>query len=986
MSARVMNVFYGEDCLPYKDQDRSVHYPITGNSFLGASNVTEIHFYIDRIGSYTDTWVANSKLPNGKMGNEILESATDSELNEHYVVLKLSTFYTQAKGDLYVSLNGFQGGVEISEDDGVYSIVGIPTIQATGSVKIAIHYATPLANGDEIDLITLQGLLALVSEKIDIVDSILVIGNLFNFISSSQFTNLEVGQVFFSTETGDVYKKTAASPYFEIVNLNYVHKVSTTNIVYGTDNSGNPTTIPYSAADAGNGTIVMRGSGGNITVPLSPIASSNATSKSYVDTRDALKVDKSSSTEIVYGTDDTGNQTTYAIDSDLVGDGEVVRRESGTGTVVVGTPTAVNHATTKAYVDAKVSSAYIYKGSKTVSEINALNTSTLEIGWVYNVSDSGTITLGSIQVNIGDNIAWTGSAWDKLAGFIDLSGYVQKTQTIAGVSLVDDITQSELCNALGDKGLFDTSHNLIKNNVVSKAVHTIENEDFVTIVEKASDCNTQNKYADVQNGKAVTISYNGTNVHIISGNDISGYYDYYGAKTLFSGNLVGIIFADADKNVIFSSKNDDLIFPTIKNIDGNPYTHVIIKTPINTAYVYLSMDASSTILPLLKGSNGYKIKEEVITPIECNFFERKSINLMDQSKMTVGYYYSDLNKLLHPTSGAASKWLFTDMIKIPSGATKLKFSRNGIADNLAYTQFFDENGVPFSWSNPYPNSVIDVPDGARYIRFTIVFSDTYDPETNYGWQLEVGEIAHAYQSFIDEDENRVLKSDVIPDDLQGFSLVKGKKWVAVGDSITEHNYRAAKNYVDFVSEILGLTIVNLGVSGTGYRRGYNASTPNNFFSRFASIPADADIITFYGSGNDLGESPTMGDVTDTWDDSLGFSNSLCAFIKHTFDLLIAQYPLKKFGVITPIPWSGYNPASSNNMKTYSEKLVAICKLYGVPCLNLYEISGLRPWNSANNEYYFKADTSGNYEADGTHPNSKGHEFVSHIIADFINRM
>ncbi len=27
-----------------------------------------------------------------------------------------------------------------------------------------------------------------------------------------------------------------------------------------------------------------------------------------------------------------------------------------------------------------------------------------------------------------------------------------------------------------------------------------------------------------------------------------------------------------------------------------------------------------------------------------------------------------------------------------------------------------------------------------------------------------------------------------------------------------------------------------------------------------------------------------------------------------------------------------------------------------------------------------------HPVDGVHPNSKGHEFVSHIIADFINRM
>lgn len=157
---KIMNVFYGEDLLPYKDSERSVHYPIVGNSFLGASNTTEIHFYIDRIGDINDVWVANSKLPNGKLGNEILKGAYDEELDENYVILKLNTFYTQAKGDLYISLNAFIGGVVVEENDGIYSMSGTPTIQATGSVKIAINYATPLANGDELSQITLQQLLA----------------------------------------------------------------------------------------------------------------------------------------------------------------------------------------------------------------------------------------------------------------------------------------------------------------------------------------------------------------------------------------------------------------------------------------------------------------------------------------------------------------------------------------------------------------------------------------------------------------------------------------------------------------------------------------------------------------------------------------------------------------------------------------------------------------------------------------------------------
>ena len=65
MESKVLRVFYGNDCLPYKDSNRSVHFPIVGNAFQGANNSTEIRFYYERIGGDDTTWVAVTKLPNG---------------------------------------------------------------------------------------------------------------------------------------------------------------------------------------------------------------------------------------------------------------------------------------------------------------------------------------------------------------------------------------------------------------------------------------------------------------------------------------------------------------------------------------------------------------------------------------------------------------------------------------------------------------------------------------------------------------------------------------------------------------------------------------------------------------------------------------------------------------------------------------------------------------------------------------------------------
>ena len=81
-----------------------------------------------------------------------------------------------------------------------------------------------------------------------------------------------------------------------------------------------------------------------------------------------------------------------------------------TGAVTVQTPTESNNPATKAYVDSAVASVYKYKGS--VANQAALPSSNQATGDVYNVEDTG------------DNFAWDGSKWDKLAGTVDLSAYL----------------------------------------------------------------------------------------------------------------------------------------------------------------------------------------------------------------------------------------------------------------------------------------------------------------------------------------------------------------------------------------------------------------------------------------------------------------------------------------------------------------------------------------------------------------------------------
>lgn len=170
MESKILQVFYGNDALPYKDQERTVHYPIVGNGFQGANNTTQIKFYFSSLGDSSVTWVAVSKLPNGKIGSKVLQTYNDSELGEPYALLELDSFYTQYKGDVFISLQGYQGGVQVTydEDTELYEIHGTPTIQATGSVKFTNNYATQFVGSGEEENINFQRILAALGTKLGI--------------------------------------------------------------------------------------------------------------------------------------------------------------------------------------------------------------------------------------------------------------------------------------------------------------------------------------------------------------------------------------------------------------------------------------------------------------------------------------------------------------------------------------------------------------------------------------------------------------------------------------------------------------------------------------------------------------------------------------------------------------------------------------------------------------------------------------------------
>lgn len=225
-----------------------------------------------------------------------------------------------------------------------------------------------------------------------------------------------------------------------------------------------------------------------------------------------------------------------------------------------------------------------------------------------------------------------------------------------------------------------------------------------------------------------------------------------------------------------------------------------------------------------------------------------------------------------------------------------------------------------------------------------------------------------------EKETRINKS-------QGYFIKNNinKKWVAFGDSLTDKATLGSNyNYTNFVSNNLGLELINLGKGGTGYLNG-NGGT-QQFYNRTSSIPLDTDILTVFGSFNDMFVSNlNIGSITDT--DTNSLYGAINTFLKNCWVI----NPSMIIGIISPTPWENYWRGSSDTLKAnkcveYVNVLKNVAEYYSLPYLDLFNTSNLRPWDANIKQLYYN-------NADGVHPNSLGHKkYIAPKIENFIKSM
>ena len=412
-----------------------------------------------------------------------------------------------------------------------------------------------------------------------------------------------------------------------------------------------------------------------------------------------------------------------------------------------------------------------------------------------------------------------------------------------------------------------------------------------------------------------------------------------------------------------------------------------------------AMDAKGAEIPLCKTILISTVEgvKEYWNPASARVFVEKNgvtykegYNLFDLSSVERG-------KGLNPNTGEVtddSQSILSNLIVIPPA------SERGRTGNLHFFNLpvttaskrfvqLDENmdivRGPSDITASDTTAEIGIHADAKYLLFTLVRAMSTLP-TEQELQAMYGETMITVEYTMSEYQPYYRNVDSI--DGVGINastvsnLYKDKKWVVIGDSLTERNSHSTKFYHDFVKEDLGFTVVNMGVSGTGYKTRDDVTSPTTegaFYQRATQIPSDADVVTIFGSFNDMTQSHTLGTPSDTG------TTTICGCINATIEAIYTINPAMKLGIIAPCPWKEMNPSNSDAV-AYVTALHDICAKNSIPFLDLFHESGLRPWIRAVRDELYDLDSQTGGDYHGTHPNSKGHALLASKIREFVKSL
>ena len=225
---------------------------------------------------------------------------------------------------------------------------------------------------------------------------------------------------------------------------------------------------------------------------------------------------------------------------------------------------------------------------------------------------------------------------------------------------------------------------------------------------------------------------------------------------------------------------------------------------------------------------------------------------------------------------------------------------------------------------------------------------------------------------------------------------KKSNFVFMGDSITQ-GVGCTKPYPNWMPQLTGTHYINnMGLAGS-------CITPKtddypsweygikSFYERLNDIPSGTLSLSLFGGVNDWVTGRELGNINST------DTNTFYGALKGICEYVINKFPTIPFFVFTPIQTNfidrpanipddnqykgntqGYN-RKGLKLLDYVNAIKEVCKLYSVPCCDLYNnfIYGSSKMLGNNK------DISGIYGSDGLHLNDEGQKRLALKMASFI---
>jgi lysophospholipase L1-like esterase len=206
-----------------------------------------------------------------------------------------------------------------------------------------------------------------------------------------------------------------------------------------------------------------------------------------------------------------------------------------------------------------------------------------------------------------------------------------------------------------------------------------------------------------------------------------------------------------------------------------------------------------------------------------------------------------------------------------------------------------------------------------------------------------------------------------------------KKLLFVGDSITEGVYYNG-GWVSLIESRNNCACTNEGHGG--YSIGKTPNSNNNLLSLLPNMSNNYDYVLLSGGYNDFTTSPRaeIGELTPYTYSALT-ANTFCGDLENYIRTARTKWKNAKIGFILTMK-KEFNDTDTNDRQVqYWELIRQACKKYSIPLLDLFNESGLvgvsvdGVTDLITTTYY--------HNADGTHPNDLGYEYLYNKVVEFV---